>query len=51
MVILMLMTSCASVNHTEKLAKYKELTKDICKDRPNEIKLAQQLYISYVLEQ
>ena len=44
----MLMTSCASINHTEKLAKYKYVTKDICRDNPNEILLAQKLYITYV---
>ena len=38
---------CASAKKT-RLAEYKQLTKDICKDNPHEIRLAQQLYISYV---
>lgn len=39
--------SCASARKT-RVAEYKELTKDICKDNPHEVRLAQQLYISYV---
>jgi len=39
--------SCASARK-QRIAEYKELTKDICKDNPHEIRLAQQLYISYV---
>jgi hypothetical protein len=41
------MLSCASARKT-RIAEYKELTKDICKDNPHEVILAQQLYISYV---
>ena len=44
----MLTTSCASINHTKRLAEFKEVTKDICRDNPNEILLAQKLYITYV---
>lgn len=43
-----MMTSCASIKHTEKLAEFKEITKDICVDNPHEVKLAQVLYLKYV---
>ena len=39
--------SCASARKT-RVAEYKEITKDVCLDNPHEVKLAQQLYISYV---
>jgi hypothetical protein len=42
------MTSCASVKHTKKITEYKELTKDICRDNPNEVLLAQKIYLTYV---
>lgn len=47
MILAATMLSCASARE-QKIAEYKELTKDICIDNPHEIKLAQQLYISYV---
>jgi len=37
------MLSCASAR-SEKLAKFKKITKDICRDNPHEVKLAQVLY-------
>jgi hypothetical protein len=43
-----MMTSCASVKHTEKLAEFKKITKDICLDNPHEVELAQNLYLKYV---
>lgn len=42
------MISCASARET-RVAEYREITKDICRDNPHEIRLAQQLYISYVV--
>ena len=39
--------SCASARKT-RVAEYRELTKDICKDNPHEVRLAQLLYIRYV---
>ena len=47
MILAATMLSCASARE-QRIAEYKELTKDICIDNPHEIKLAQQLYISYV---
>lgn len=46
--ILTLTTSCASVNHIERLAEFKEITKDVCLDNEHEVILAQRLYIEYV---
>lgn len=37
------MLSCASARK-QKIAEYKELTKDICKDNKHEVRLAQILY-------
>ena len=42
-----MMLSCASAK-TKKLAKFKEVTKDICRDNPHEVRLAQTLYIEIV---
>jgi len=41
-------TSCASINHSKKLAEYKEITKNICVDNEHEVELAQVLYLKYV---
>lgn len=41
------MLSCASARN-EKIAKYKEITKDICRDNPHEVELAQVLYLEIV---
>jgi hypothetical protein len=37
------MMSCASARK-QRIAEYKELTKDICKDNKHEVRLAQILY-------
>ena len=37
-----MMTACASQNTM--MAEYKELTKNVCKDNPHEVVLAQHLY-------
>ncbi len=39
--------SCASARN-KKVAKFKELTKDVCRDNPHEVRLAQTLYIEIV---
>ena len=44
----LLMTGCASIKHQKRLIEYKELTKNICIDNPDEIYLAQTLFIKYV---
>ena len=38
-----MMMSCASVRK-QRIAEYRELTKDICKDNKHEVRLAQILY-------
>lgn len=38
-----MMMSCASARE-KNLTRFKELTKDVCIDNPNEVKLAQILY-------
>lgn len=43
------MMSCASARN-KKLAKYKEITKDVCIDNPNEVRLAQALYVEMVIK-
>jgi len=43
MILAALMTSCASVK--TKKNKFKELTKDMCIDTPEELRLTQILYI------
>ena len=30
---------------------YKQMTKDVCRDNPHEVKMAQLLYIQYVLNE
>ena len=42
------MSSCASVR-TERIAEFKEITKDVCLDNPNEVRLAQHLYKEMVV--
>ena len=42
------MSSCASVR-TERIAEFNEITKDICLDHPNEVRLAQNLYKAMVV--
>ena len=42
-----LMMSCASAR-SKKIAKFKEITKDVCIDNPHEVYLAQTLYIEIV---
>ena len=42
-----MMMSCASARD-ERLIKYRDMTKGICVDNPNEILLAQKLYLTYV---
>ena len=41
------MMSCASARQ-KRVVDYRNITKDICKDNPHEIMLAQRLYIEYV---
>ena len=43
MILVAVMTSCASVK--TKKNKFKELTQDMCIDSPEELRLAQILYI------
>lgn len=40
---------CASAK-TEQIIKFKEITKDVCIDNPNEVLLAQALYREMVLK-
>tara|TARA_R100001198_G_scaffold95601_1_gene82139 strand:- start:519 stop:689 length:171 start_codon:yes stop_codon:yes gene_type:complete len=40
---------CASAK-TERIIKFKEITKDLCIDNPNEVLLAQHLYNQMVLK-
>ncbi len=47
MILAATMLSCASARET-RIKKYQVMTKDICLDNPNEIKLAQRLYVTYV---
>jgi hypothetical protein len=42
-ILALVMTSCASVK--TKKNKFKELTQDMCIDSPEELRLAQMLYI------
>ena len=42
------MSSCASVR-TERIAEFKEITKDVCLDNPKEVLLAQHLYKEMVV--
>ena len=44
------MLGCASARKT-RVAEFRELTKDICRDNPNEVRLAQHFYITYVNNQ
>jgi hypothetical protein len=46
-VLVAMMISCASARN-ERLIKYRDMTKGICVDNPNEILLAQKLYLTYV---
>ena len=47
---MMLMISCVSTKQLkqQKLENYKLMTKDVCRDNPGEVKLAQILYITYL---
>tara|TARA_R100000081_G_C4765587_1_gene142526 strand:- start:576 stop:743 length:168 start_codon:yes stop_codon:yes gene_type:complete len=47
MILVAMMMSCASARK-ERLIKYQYITKDVCVDNPNEILLAQKLYLTYV---
>tara|TARA_R100000278_G_scaffold40193_3_gene35415 strand:+ start:3919 stop:4092 length:174 start_codon:yes stop_codon:yes gene_type:complete len=49
MILVAAMSSCASAR-TERIADFRELTKDICIESPNEILLAQALYREMVLD-
>ena len=46
-VLVAMIMSCASARN-ERLIKYRDMTKGICVDKPNEILLAQKLYLTYV---
>tara|TARA_R100000231_G_scaffold139613_1_gene121633 strand:- start:1546 stop:1713 length:168 start_codon:yes stop_codon:yes gene_type:complete len=46
-VLVAMMMSCASARK-ERLIKFQYMTKDVCVDNPNEILLAQKLYLTYV---
>ena len=50
LILVATMLSCASARK-QRIAEYRKLTKDICKDNPNEIRLAQKFYITYVNNQ
>lgn len=41
------MLSCASARN-ERIARFKEVTNDICRDNPHEVYLAQMLYLEMV---
>jgi len=49
MILVAAMSSCASAR-TKRIADFRELTKDICIESPNEIFLAQALYREMVLD-
>ena len=40
--------SCASARN-ERIAEYRYITKDVCRDNPHEIYLAQSLYLHMVI--
>ena len=49
MILVAAMSSCASARN-ERIAEFKNLTRDICIESPNEILLAQALYREMVLD-
>lgn len=49
MILVAAMSSCASVR-SERIAEFKEITKDVCLDNPNEVLLAQHLYKQMVVD-
>ena len=48
--LVVILTGCATMNQTrqDKIAEYKLITKDVCVENANEVRLAQHLYNSMI---